>query len=447
MQTVLKNLVDLESRMKLGNERKIDLVTYSHFEKVNAESYQLENLRAELKFALRKQNPKFDQDFSTLTAKQIKTFVEEQGGVAAQDKEFKHDRRMKALSRGAKVALFGSLLGFATHEVMNLFDHTHIPDAQLHDAPLGNDHLKLPPGVNIYPNTDGTYSFVQNNQPIEGLGHLKLLDSNGNVDTQLLKQHGIGITTVPTGGMVSQTAAEYAKAHASEMPKIHYGTFYENGTDEFDGNELRTYFGGINGTGFDADGNIVLDISKMLENDSWHVNADGSITAVDAVAEMHAGKMEMVFAATRDTQHNPFPFKATTDGKIIIPKNSECFKQLWTKNASGHAEFLGKTGSVAHQIGVGKDGNPILGVFGTLTGPKDGKELFQTDSTISNIRIDMPNDFGAPHYMYAGNRRSLERGSNPAKQPTDSVKKPPQTEDNKPKTPAEDKPAEDKNSN
>ena len=462
LQNALKNLADIESRIRLGDVKKIDLVSYSRFDQVDVESYKIDDLRAEMKVALRNQNLNFDQELSSFAKQQGDELVSGGGGIEAQDAIFKKGKRKAVWGKFWKTAVIGAGVGLVAQEVVNIFpgqtdgivseigkhtkslfkgegwngdhlglhekttpllslarwmsgEHAHVPAADLHDFPLGHDTLKLPPGVNLYPNTDGTYAFVQNGQPIEGLDHLKLLDKDGNLDTDVLKQHGLGTTKIPTGGVVTGTAKEYFNAHSANMPKIHYGEWYENGTPKFDLNELRTYFGGVNGTGFDADGNIVLDVSKMTSDGSWHHLVDGNDKTVDAVAEMKAGKMQMLFALSKDTQHNPIPIKIGTDGKIIIPKDSECFKTMWTKDANGNAFFTGKFGSVAHQIGVGKDGQPTMGVFGTLTG--NGVDTLPVDTTVSNIRIDMPNEMQVPLFAYAGNRQPLERGANPEKGP------------------------------
>jgi predicted DNA-binding protein (UPF0251 family) len=54
LDAILINLSDLEARIKLGDQRKIDLVSYSKFNEVEKERMNLDLNRAKIKVAIRK---------------------------------------------------------------------------------------------------------------------------------------------------------------------------------------------------------------------------------------------------------------------------------------------------------------------------------------------------------------------------------------------------------
>jgi len=403
----------------------------------------------------------------------------EQGGIEKQDSDFKKHRRLESFKKGAKTALFGAALGFLAQETFNtilptntdsvisetakhtagmakgwvngkgvfggwnsddiglhekttptlgLFrwmagEHAHIPAADLHDYHLGHENLKLPPGVDVHPNGDGTFAFVKDGQPIEDMDHLKLLDDNGNVDTELLRSHCIGTTQILTGGVVTGTAKEYVDTHP-HFEKIHYGKWNENGTVISDHNEIRTHWAGV-----DANGNPILTINKMTSDGSWHQLADGTKDSVDAQAIIKSGKAEMLCAMSRNTQFNVLRIPIDVHGNPVPPLDKIAeYKEFFEHDANGHLVFrdahnnivpegkgghpvfLGKYGTMAYQTGVAADGKPIFAALSTIVG--HGRDTLSVDTTVSNIRIDLPNDIEVPLFMHAGNRQPLERGEN-----------------------------------
>jgi hypothetical protein len=155
--------------------------------------------------------------------------------------------------------------------------------------------------------------------------------------------------------------------------------WYDQNTAKFDENELRTQLGGIKGTGFDAKGNVVLNVSHMTPDGSFH-----NELSANAQELMKNGQLKMLFSMSNGTQNKVFEFTVTPKGEIIIPPDSDCAKFLWS-NVNGHATFHGRFGEVAQDMGNGN-----YRMLGTMEG-KGLKDIIDTIHTHSQETLLQPN--------------------------------------------------------
>ena len=481
IQEALKELSDIESRIKVGGQHKADFVQYSRFDQVEQESLKIDLLRAQLKDALGQSHPGYAGELAILMNHNSDEMLRGAGGLEEKDKHFASMRRSKSWKKARNTFLFGTLASVGVAEVTNAFNPNvdgvvsegfkHFrslarghswkgdPNMGLHargtpilalsrylthgkihmpfgkgaeDFLCGNTHLKLPEGAQIIENHDDTYSILgPDKTPL--LDHAKLMfNPDGSIarDTQeMLAGHGIYTSSpIITGGVENVSMKEYLSdpVHHQNFEKIHYGMWHENGTKAFDENELRTHWGGLHGNGIDANGHPILNVGKMTSDGSWHVNPDGSMTQIDANALIKAGKAEALLAYTRDTQHDVVRIPIDTHGNLVPPAGKMAdFDRFFEHDAHGqlvmdhgHPVPVGKFLSIAHQTGVGKDGRPIFEVMGTLVGKK-GDFTVPVDTRIVNIRFDLelPRDVDMPPFVWVNPRQPLERLENPDEEP------------------------------
>ena len=474
IQEALKELSDIESRIKVGGQHKADLVQYSRFDQVQQESLKIDLLRAQMKTALGQADPGYAAKLATLMNHQSDEMLAGDGGLEAKDKLFRSMKRSKSWKKAGKTMLFGSLASLGAHEIFNTFPGNtdsvlsegakHVrsvvrgygwkgdPNMGLHqtgtpilalsrylthgkihmpfgkgapDFLCGNTHIRLPEGAQIIDNHDDTYSILgPDNTPL--LDHEKLMfnpDGSLSEDTQkMLAGHDVYTSSVITGGIENQSMSEYVRQHGANFEKIHYGRWHENGTSISDENELRTHWGGLRNNGIDANGHPTLNVGKMTSDGSWHVGPDGKLVQVDANEIIKSGKAEALLAFTRDTQHDVVRIPIDSNGNLVVPPGKMAdFDRFFEHDAQGklvmdhgHPVPIGKFLSIAHQTGLGKDGKPVFEVFGTLVGKK-GDFTVPVDTRITNIKFDMalPRDVDVPPFMYTDPRRPLERGVNP----------------------------------
>ena len=453
LQIAFDNLVDLEARFRLGQERKIDLIRYSDPRQLEIESTNLDILRAELKCAMRRRyaattgNPHyFDEHFNSGINNQITHLLKNEGGIEQTDKCFKKMKLRRAAMRGLSATIIGGAVGAVAQEAYHSFLptntdslssglwHSHhgqplhqqatpleslhrwwtgnnprVSTGTPHFVPCGHTQLQVPEGVDLHENADGTFSIINGDQHLDNVP-LMFDSATGDLteeSKQLLAGHDIYTDMPPVSEHVHESAYEYIKNHSHGTTRMHRHEWEDNDTAAFDHNELRTYWGGVNGTGVDANGDYVLDVSHMTSGGSWHGAHD-----IDALQKMQNGELKMAFSLSRDTQHDTFQVPVGPDGLVHIPANSEIGQRMM-EQVSGHAHFTGKFMEVVTPTGeVAKDGGEIVDVLSSLK--SGGHDMIDFDSSIHTIRFSMPDttdtDMIPPLYMYAGARRPLEKG-------------------------------------
>ena len=137
---------------------------------------------------------------------------------------------------------------------------------------------------------------------------------------------------------------EYIKAHPEQTHEIHR-SWYDNNSKVFDKNELRTNWGGEHGTGINAKGEYVLDMSRMTSDGSFHNGLHANVQEL-----LKEGKLKMLISASRETQNRVFEVPIDANGKIIVDPNSEIGKMFF-KTVNGHAQFTGRFGEVGQDMG------------------------------------------------------------------------------------------------
>ncbi len=468
---IMADLADLETRIRLGDQKKIDLVTYSATGKVEAESTNLRNTRAELKVALRAAGAEkladkaatgtFDDYLDKMVNIQTDALMGGENGIEAKDKIFRKMKRSSAAKAFVKTAVVGAVFGVtfqeakdmvtgffggedglvsgmvkSTHDYFsspankwnNLSGHTsaleglrrymmgtdpRMPMGAGHDVVLGGTHMRLPDGVDIHPNPNGTFSIVNGNTVIANDLNLSL-DAHGDLSDiakQGLAMHGIHTSSNfvigPGGEHATETAADYLKEHPELTHRVHRELWYDNDTPHpFDKNEIKEWWGGKNGTGVNENGDYVLSMKHMASDGSYH-----GAESVDAIGKMHAHGLTALFSLTKGTQHQVFEVPIDEHGDAIIPKGGELAKLMFETGKNGHAVFTGQFAEIAQQTGTAKDGGEIFRVLATHIG--HGRDMVPggipaPDVTV-NFDVPKPWDYDVPPFIPLVPRTPLER--------------------------------------
>jgi hypothetical protein len=467
LDKVLINLSDLEARIKLGDEKKIDLVAYSRFNEVEKERMNLDLSRAKLKVAIRKgieegrieftKKNTFDEHLQGLINIQSSETLSKD--IEQKDKIFKTMKRKKVAATFAKTVLIGGTIGFAFQEVQAAFDSEkdgvlegvfkknenldskttalealrrwitgdapRLPFGNGHEMILGNTHMQLPENVSINANPDGTYDILRENDVISDNVKLEFTPTEDFTDAskELLIKDDILTNFSQTGEKVTEeikrTADEYVNKHPELTTKIHREMWMDNDTPMYpdpenpghllgaDLNELKLEWGGTNG--IDANGNYVFTVQHLTDDGSYHNGL-----SVAAQEQMKEGKLQILLSVTKGLQHEVFKVPIDASGNATIDPHSPIGEMMF-QNQNGHAIFNGQFAEIGHQTGIAEDGGENMKILATHIGtgrPGEITEEIIKDTTTPNIEINVPapSDYKVPPFIPIVPRRPLEKG-------------------------------------
>lgn len=461
LSRVMANLADLESRIKLGDQKKVDLISYSGFDQVEKEKTDLVLARARLKVALRNSIEKnvltiangdtFDANLAELTRAQMQALQGGEGGLEAKDKLFMKMKKKKVAWAVAKGILIGGTAGLVAQEIGAAIDpnsagifegadgeeghatameslrrwmtgeNPRVPFGNGQAFVVGNTQFQVPEGVQLIGNEDGTTNIFRDGVMISEKFKLDL-DASGNLSPEaqeILARSDIFVQHSIVAGQTLEhfegTPNDYLAKYPEGSHRIHRELWYDNDTPKpvFDKNELETVWGGSNGTGVDANGNFVFNVKGMTADGSYHNGA-----SLNAAETTNRGGLKMLLSLSRGTQHQVFEVPIDANGNAIIDKDSTLAKMMF-ENQGGRAVFNGQFAEVAHSTGMAEDGAENVRVLSTVVGK--GIDNMQGDfvvpGNVSNIRFDVPADWqwDVPPVVPIFGRRPLERGAHPEK--------------------------------
>jgi uncharacterized protein (DUF362 family) len=467
--TALARLTDIESRIKLSDRQKIDLISFSNYKEVEKERTELDIARAQAKVDLRRaiaENPSLTlpggTDLKTclnnLNETRINNLIGGESGIEQKNKLFKkmkHKEVAKAVAKGIATGLIvgglaqeglaflrsdqegviehyakellnkpGSRVGnqdlahFTPLEYlrryMNDHDFPRMQPGKIHEVLIGNNHIKLPEGTNLMPDGKGGYNLIHGNGVVSE--HLTF-DKNGNLTDAAkgILKHDNVFTSSHTDQIVKPgapaTTEGFINSHENLFQRIKRDLWYDNNTPKpiFDKNELKLWWGGKQGMGVDDNGNYVFNIKHMASDGSYH----GKFS-VDAQEAMQSGKLKMLLSVSHNTQNQVFEVPINANGNAIIDSKSEIGKALFAVDGRGHTIFNGKFAEVA-QMMKGQDGIDHAKILATHIGKEAG--VFGSLPQVENIPItnlDVPIDyrFDPPPFIPVMGRRPLEKTQN-----------------------------------
>jgi hypothetical protein len=425
----LKLLAEAEARIKLSDTRNIDLLSYTSAGEIEKERFELDLARAKTKVEVRKlleANPemlaqggeninitpeRYLKNYLTVHRRDIETSL---GGEAdKRDKIFEKMRR-KHMGKAALAALgTGLLVGTVTQEVAAFATNQQglieemvsghhstgssetlahyllggkMAEVPLHNAAIGAHHFKLPEGVSLTQNPDGSYGLLHGKDAIAQGLHF---DKSGLLtpeSKQVLGAAHIGLHDEAiniTGANGAQLSPKEWMAQQNGATNVKRLDWFDNNTpSHFDKNELKLNWGGEHGTGINKDGNFVFDVKHMVAGGSHH----GALSA-DAQQLAKEGKLEMIISASKDTQGQILKIPINADGTAVFdPKNPVLSK--FFEIHDGRAVFVGKYAEVAEIVksADADDAAEQIRILATHIG-KDSMRNLAADGNITTINI------------------------------------------------------------
>lgn len=466
---IFKALSEIEARNSLNAKKKIDLIAYSDIGNVEKERTDLTILTAKAKVELRKKieggmkdGIPSDETFDSYLEKQTQVIEDSllggEKGITAKDKAFRKYKTKRIAKKVMQTAIVGLAVGATVQEGVAFFKddihglveglvrpdpnnfHTQTPLSHIHDWIAGNSvHIetenqvgfdlnghdfKMPEGTSIIENSDGTYDILRGEKIISDNIQLTFDSSNGLDAESIIRLGETGIVANTIFNVVEETqeiqntAQDYINNHPESTHHIARDLWYGNDTSMYpdpdgsgkllgaDLNELKGHWGGLNGTGLDENGNIVLNHSQMTSDGSFHKEF-----SIDVQEKIKEGTLKLIFSLTQDTQHDVFEIPIGTDGNAVIDPDSEIGK-LFFGSENGHAIFKGRFAEVVESLGS-KDEVEHLRVISTLVGEGNDSinEIVPIPIEVPTTIIDIPNPpvgTEMPYFIPLVARRPLE---------------------------------------
>ncbi len=394
-------IANIESRISLSNREKVDLIAYSSPTSVEVERANLEIEQARAKANLKKrvesdpflkealQGEDIDRMIGSMTVNGEKVLHKEMDKRADVFRKIKTKRVAKAALKGAVSAVvigaaFQELAAFRNDDVDGLAEtlikgesaeaktttalqgfrewfsgQSGVPASEIaksaifEDVEIDGHNLRFPQGTSIAPNPDGTVDIVSGGNAIAKNIEFTF-NPDGTVSDQTkaaLENAGILNSGETLKNIIQDQEVTISPKDLVEdrddLTKVARDFWHDNDTEGFfDKNEQLLHFGGESGTGIDADGNYVFNVSNMASEGSYH-GAD-SMDVPDLVEK--GGVMKMLFSMSRDTQNTVFEVDIDANGNAIIDPDSEIGK-LFFQTVDGEAVFKGRFAEVAREMG------------------------------------------------------------------------------------------------
>lgn len=449
-------LAEVRGRIRYSDQNHVDLIRYSDAKKVEVERTRMDLLSARSKVDLEKfLSSKTDlkdflgdkADFNSALEDQISSFIEAEtrlngdSSIEKKNELFSKMKRGRVAKVGLKTLFAGIAIGATAQEVASLFrehqigltesvedwwrksgnrakdqDHYTALAALVHW--IKGDLEPRPLGVHEQIIGDNTYKITDNlelRNTSKGFDLYKhgdlvssgLVDKNGQlVDHGLLQLRDRGILSTVNHHLVTQDVHRHIEGGGISPRdylenKGYQGTkhitrdfWYDEDTPKvFEKNELKLWWGGVDGNGIDEHGNFVYNIKHMSPDGSYH----GKFST-DAQELIKEGKVKMLLSLSRDTQNQVFEVPIDQNGNAIIDPNSEVGK-LFFQNVNGHAKFIGKFAEVAQMMGPDKNGVEHVRLLATdighgmdsINAPIDVVD--HTTRDVQIVTLDSPSDY------------------------------------------------------
>ncbi|MEI6660047.1 MAG: hypothetical protein WCK91_01325, partial [bacterium] len=473
---VMSVVSQIEARNSINAKKKVDLISYSSIGSVEKERTSMTILVAKAKVDLRKkveaglvsgipEGKTFDEYMTSLVKTTESSLLGGDAGLDAKDKAFSKYKAKRVIYKVGLTLVTGLVLGAIAQEGVALakdkvqglvegslgtggphvqmqtpLDHlrswmsghsTHTGLGHSINQSVSGHNFKLPPGTSLHSNSDGTFDILRDGHTVSSHAPIHF-NANGDMDHASmvrLGKDGIVASNVHSvvGGTreVTVTADDYMKAHPEKMTHV-VRSWMDNDTPMYpdpnhpghllgaDLNELRTQWGGVHGTGIDANGDYVLNVQHMTNDGSFH---DG--LTVEAKDEIAKGHMEVLFSVTKGTQEHVIKGTIGTDGLIHIAKDSAEGKMLFA-NVGGHAEYNGAFIEIAKRSRVLSDGTEQMQILGTHIGTDHANSIKdiindKVDTATTNLDMPVSTDTEPPYFIPLVWRSPLEKTKNKEK--------------------------------
>lgn len=424
-------LAEIEARIRISNLEKVDLLSYTSIADAEVERRNLDLARMQLKATLREM---YDSDTTIdkttyanfqayydyqLSLREDQLFGKDSEG-RAQQRKFRAWSQDKALKRGVMNVVMGAGIGLIAHDLWtwasdsidhtttagvihwfkDLFNHTPVPQTgPLGQLEIDGGTIVTPAGTELYPQADGTFTLettADHHVLVDGIR----IDSQGHITPDgIAKIEGIGGHALRADGWIdASNPVEHIEKDATwiqnhpEVEHIARDDWKGNNTPMHfveaiqkwvgaDWNETKLWWGGINNTGLDEHGQIVMSMGHMTKDGSFQ----GALSN-DAPAEIVTRKIRLLLSMNDHTQNYAVEVMADQHGNFHIDPLSDVGKTFF-KVENGHAVFLGRFAEVGVSKGFDAENVNHFSILAT----HEGHGIMSGITTVSSGEC-IPND-------------------------------------------------------
>ncbi len=373
-------LTSITTLQELGDQRSMDLISYSSPDNVEGEKTDLFVARAQATAMIQDYaaaHPDFMDGVpgSTVNEKiayqvQIaqREILEGAGGVSDKDKVFRGLMRKRGAQRAVATAAFSVFASFLSSKVTDqigggekgeTITHRSVEDNVHTPVTFKGDAMNMPKGWH----TDGK----------------SLFDAKGDVVVQDFKGapvgHGLSAETLAEfkakGIKVHETVdwkenvttrnvsvPEYMRERPGEFKLMHRTGWMDNNTPSprFDLNELRLDFKA------NPDGSITLASDRMYNGGSFHDQL-----AIMAHSEQSGGNLRMLITPSREDQAHAITLDIQPNGTVVLPQGSAA-REFFDIAPDGKVDFKGGFVEVGYPSTVRPDGSQGYYILATSPG-------------------------------------------------------------------------------
>lgn len=433
VRSLVNMFSEVKARISLSDQRRIDLISYSDERRVESERMALDVARARAGLVLRQvlardecqqllNGASGDEFLESMVEAKRDFLVEGDGGIEKRNEMFAKMKRRRVGGAVVKGVASGILIGGVVQEVGAFFraDQQGLVETlvkggggtaaratplealrsylsgdwkkaiNFEERMLNGVKFKVPEGMQLVANQDGSFNLVGSGN--QGVLNGLRFDGNGALteESRLMIEVNGGVVNSEVFEVQRQVVSEagrdvgvseFVEERQDLFGRIRRTLWYDNDTPKpiFDKNELRLLWGGVNGSGVDASGNYVLDVSQMVEGGSFH----GGLSA-DAMGLASDGKLFMALSLSQETQGQVVKVAIDASGRAVIDPNSEIGRMFFGIDG-GSARFLGRFAEVVESLGSGEDGAEQVRVLATAVGRGVEGNLTITDRVVETI--------------------------------------------------------------
>ena len=407
---IIASLSEIDARKSLNASNKIDLISYSGIGAVEKESTDLTILTARAKAELTKKLEAGlkagvgEKEFESLLAQQTQVVRDSllggEKGITARDKAFSKYKAGRIAKKMAATAIGGLIIGGTIQEIMavanpnvqglaeGMFHHdvhatvqtpfesirgfisgnpSHMGMGHAITAVFNGHNINIPEGTSLVNNADGTFDLLRGGNVVSS-HFLPTFNASGELDAasiSRLGQDGIMVSTthqiIDSTKEVTGSAKDWMHNHPGETIKVRHDAFMDQNSPMVpdpahpghligaDGNEPLTQWGGIHGTGINAKGDAVMNISHMTSDASYHGNI-----SVNVPEEVAKGNVIAIIYPNGGGEGIPVP--VGTNGEVIFDHNNPIMQQIFRLDAKGHMVSHAKVIEFVQKMGVDAKG-------------------------------------------------------------------------------------------
>ncbi len=429
IRATMDAIAEAQTRIELSDKLKIDLIRFDSKLTVEQQRRDLDIALAGARVKLRKEIEANVDNFATagLDSSWADTYLNSQieGMVNLIEADFKQKniafkslRRKRMLGAAAIGFVVGSIVGGLSEELKSVVDDSlkgvfapsnnkqtsttelanllHRGDKvssanhrfnnfEHSSYKFGKNALDLPAGYHVVALNNGTSRELLGPNGKVVLSHVQL-NEHGTLSSDNIKElqakgfklevsHQEYQTTTSTSRTINTSTAEYIASHQSEFTTVHRNIWYDNNLPYPNRNELATWWGGQNGTGINAQGNFVLNVSHMTPGGSY----EGS-QAVNYQTLLQNHQLGLAISIDQSHQNQVVLLHFNNDGNVIIPAGDPVLGSVF-QNQDGHAAFLGAYAEVV-QIGPSNAQGTAINMLGTLVGSNQVNSIPETIQSV-----------------------------------------------------------------